>query len=366
MLWPRRIWWAPADIAAIEWPLECATCGARLSPEHHANTARQQDLNLLREGGAETTRERDAEGGPTGALEAAHPHYCSTCRDTQARQAARARALGAVALLAAAVTALAFPLLEPRAPLAAHLLAATALALLPIAGLGSARPLAAWGSAPRVYGLGPLGTCVERRAIIGHLRAGHWRALWLPPIAYRIGWSLIPALALGLSVLAYDWHHPRLWVINLGRERLWLAIDGVLTAALDPAGSDPARAALELRLPRGERELEAFDERHQRVASVRAVLEGGRDHLYAPASAAFCFWLESTGYGRDATRSIRPLASGARFFALDTDVDSWFVASPEPPAFDRRSSGGTLTALRQSPCARAPESVRQAASAIGP
>ena len=73
-----------------------------------------------------------------------------------------------------------------------------------------------------------------------------------------------------------------------------------------------------------------------------------------------------TGYGRDATRSVRPLVSGARFFALDTDVDSWFVASPEPPAFDRRSSGGTLTALRQSPCARAPESVRAATSAIGP
>jgi hypothetical protein len=366
MLWPRRIWWAPADIAAIEWPLECATCGTRLSREHHANTSRETDLTLLREREADGSREREPDTGPTGALEAAHPHYCSTCRDTHARQAARARALGAISLLAAAVTALAFPLLEPRAPLAAHLLAATALALLPIAGLGSACPLAAWGSAPRVHGLGPLGTCVERRTIIGHLGAGRWRALWLPPIAYRIGWSLIPALALGLSVLAYDWHHPRLWVINLSRERLWLAIDGVLAAALDPAGNDPARAALELRLPRGERELEAFDERHRRVASVRALLEGGRDHLYAPDSADFCFWLESTGYGRDATRTIRPLESGSRFFVLSADIDSWFEPSPEPPAFDRRSSGGTLTALRQSACARAPESVRQAASAIGP
>ena len=344
MLWPRRIWWAPADVAAIEWPAECATCGAGLQ-------------------GAEL---EGASAGASGAFDAAHPAYCSTCRDTHARQAARALSLGAIAVLTGIATALAFPLLEPHASLAAHLLAAAALALLPLAGLGSARPIAAWGSAPRVHGLGPLGTCVERRALIGHLHAGRWRVLWLPPIAYRIGWSLIPALAVGLSVLAHEWHHPRLWVINLTRERLWLAVDGVLSAALDPAGNDPARAALELRLPRGERQLEAFDERHQRVASVRAALQGGREHLYAPASAAFCFWLESTGYGRDATRSIRPLSSGARFFVLTTDVDSWFVASPEPPAFDRRSSGGTLTALRQSPCVRAPESVRRAESANGP
>jgi hypothetical protein len=346
MLWPRRIWWAPTPVAAVAWPSECATCGAALKREDGA-------LN-------------DPSSRASGISDAGHPAYCSTCLDTHARQAARALSLAAVAVLTAVATALAFPLLEPRASLAGHLLSAAALALLPLAGLGSARSLGAWGSAPRVHGLGPLGTCVERRALIGHLRAGRWRALWLPPIVYRIGWLLIPALAVGLSVLAHDWHHPRLWVINLTRERLWLAVDGVLSAALDPAGNDPARAALELRLPRGERELEAFDEHHQRVASVRAVLQGGREHVYAPASVAFCFWLESTGYGRDATRSIRPLTSDARFFALTTDVDSWFVASPEPPVFDRRSSGGTLTALRQSPCARAPESVRRAGSAMGP
>lgn len=364
MLWPRRIWWAPAPVAAIAWPAECATCGAplRLDDElKREDIAQRRDIALREDDVLHRSSSRASV-----ASDAAHPHYCSTCRDTHARQAAHARALAAVAVLAGIATALAFPLIEPRASLAGHLLATAALALLPLAGLGSARSLAAWGSVARVHGLGPFGTCVERRALVGHLHAGRWRVLWLPPIAYRIGWVLIPALALGLAALAHDWHHPRLWVINLTRERLWLAVDGVLAAALDPAGNDPARAALELRLPRGERELEAFDERHQRVASVRAVLQGGREHLYAPASAAFCFWLESTGYGRDATRSIRPLASGARFFALDIDIDSWFEASPAPPAFDRRSSGGSLTALRQSPCARAPESVRQAGSAIGP
>src|SRR5690606_4190971 len=242
-----------------------------------------------------------------------------------------------------------------------------ALALLPIAGLGAARPLAGWGSPPRVHGLGPLGACVERRELAEHLaRAGlRPRALLLPPLAYHIGAALVLALALGASALAHRWHHPRVWIVNLTREPLWIAVDGELRAAVDPAGSDPARAALQLRLPRGERALEAFDDRHRRVASVRARVDGGRDHVYAPASDAFCFWLESTGYGRDATRHVQPLFSESRFFALDADVDSWFTAAPEPPRSDRRSTGGTLTALRQSPCARAPERVRQAASAIG-
>lgn len=342
MLWPRHVWWVPAPIAAIEWPAECATCGVSL--QH----ARPPDAP-------------DAESD-------AHPFYCSTCLDAHAKHGARARAFGAGAVLAGVSAALAFPLIEPHAGLGWHLLAAGALALLPIAGLGAARPLAGWGSAPRVHGLGPLGTCVERRELAERLgREGRSaRSLGLPPLVYRPGWSLIVFIALGLCLVTSAWHHPRVWVINLTRERLWLAVDGGLRAAIDPAGSDPARGALELRLPRGERLLEAFDERHQRVASVRAVLEGGRDHVYAPRSDDSCFWLESTGYGRDATHQIRPLLSGARFFALDTDVDTWFSPPPAPPRFDRRSSGGTLTALRQSPCARAPESVRQASSAVGP
>jgi len=305
---------------------------------------------------------------PRAASDAARAEYCSTCLAAHTRHVTRAQALGAAAVLGSVTAALAFPLIEPQAPLALHLLVASAIALLPLAGLGAASRFAVWGSAPRVYGLGPLGTIIERRELAERCaqRVRLVRAVWLPPIAYRIGWVLIPALALGLAALAFGWHHPRLWVINLTRERLWLAVDGALSAAVEPAGSDPARAALELRLPRGERTLEAFDERHQRVAIVRAALEGGRDHVFAPASAGSCFWLESTGYGRDATHDVRALATDAGFFALDTDVDSWFAASPEAPAFDRRSSGGTLTSLRQSPCVRAPESVRRATSAVGP
>ena len=71
-------------------------------------------------------------------------------------------------------------------------------------------------------------------------------------------------------------------------------------------------------------------------------------------------------FSRRAASEIRPLLSETRFFVLSADVDTWFAETPEPPRFDRRSSGGTLTALRHAPCPRAPEAVRRAASAIGP
>jgi hypothetical protein len=239
--------------------------------------------------------------------------------------------LGATGLLVAVAAALGFPLLWPRAPLAWHLLSACVVALLPLAAMG------AW--APR-----------RQRAADVH-RGLFW---------------LLPALALGLSLLAYGWHHPRLWAINLTAEPLRLLVDGEPEVTLEPAGVDAARVAVELRLPRGEHELTAVDAQNRVVATLRARLSSGRDHLYAPASAERCFWLELTGYGRDATQSIVPLVSAARFFALDTEVDAWFAESPEPPGSDRRSSGGRLTALRQSPCARAPDGVRRAASAARP
>jgi hypothetical protein len=268
------------------------------------------------------------------------------------------------------MTALVYPLLWPRAELGWHLLAACGAALLPIAGLGSwSGRGGGWRSLPRLWPLWSWGAVVERRGLAEQLAAQSGRgssSLWLPPIAYRWRWWLVPVLALALALIAYAWHHPRLRVINLTRERVWLAVDGVLVAAIDPAGVDLARATVVLRLPRGERSLQAFDERHHPIASARARLESGRDHLYAPASPERCFWLELTGYGREPSRGVRPLISLDGFFSLDVDIDTWFAETPDPPSFDRRSTGGTLTSLRQSPCARAPETVRRAASAIGP
>jgi hypothetical protein len=264
--------------------------------------------------------------------------------------------------------ALGFPLVWPRATLGWHLLAASAAALAPIAGLGSPpRPRSLGGSPAGLFGAG-VGDIVERRELAEHLASARGRkprSLWLPPIVYRPRWWALPALALGLALLAHRWHHPRLWVINLTAERLRLSVDGAASAMLEPSGVARA-AAIELRLPRGDHELAAIDDENRVASAVRARLESGKDHLYAPASVGRCFWLEHVGYGRDATHTVRPLLSAERFFTLEADVDVWFAESPEAPAYDRRSSGGTLTLLRGAPCARAPEIVQRAASAVGP
>jgi hypothetical protein len=325
MLWPRRVWWVTLDRIALAG--ECVSCGAATTDEQ-----------------------------------------CSTCAAAQARHASAALVLGGAGVLFGVATALGLPLLWPRVPLLLHVLAACAAALVPVAGLASmSRPRALWGSPPGVWSLADVGCVVERGELAVRLASGGRRArsLWLPPIVYRVYWWPLPALAALLAVLAHGWHHPRLWVINLTAEPLRLLVDGEFEAALAPVGLAAADAALELRLPRGEHSFAALDTDGRVVATVRTRLESGTDHLYAPASTDRCFWLELTGYGRDASHAVRPLVSDARFFVIDADVDAWFVESPAPGS-DRRSTGGTLTSLRQSPCALAPESVRRATSAAGP
>lgn len=332
MLWPRRVWWVVLERAGLAAHGECIGCGQL----------------------------RDATPN----------HYCSTCLAAQAKHTGTALVLGGTAVLCGVVIALGFPLLWPRAALGWHLCAAGAGSLLPLAALGSgSQARADDGGARRVWPIAGIGAVVERPELAQRLASESGstpRALWLPPIAYRVGWWLLPALALGLALLADGWHHPRLRVINLGREALWLLVDGERHVALEPAGIDPRRAAVLVRVPSGDHELSALNADGRVVAATRARLESGREHLYAPASAGRCFWLQITGYGRDATESVSPLLSEARFFALDAEVDVWFSDTPERSGADRRSTGGTLTTLRQSPCERAPEAVRRAASAVGP
>jgi hypothetical protein len=340
MLWPRRVWWVAGDITRQPMPLECAGCGAAAAPSSD-----------------------DARG-------AARVPYCSTCREAHARYAAVALGCGSLAALSGAAVALAFPLLWPRAALGVHLACAALAALLPLAALGlAARSPRRVGVARSVWPVLGSGCIVERYGFAARLASAAERtpsALRLPPIAFRVAWWGVPALALVLSALAFAWHHPRLRVLNLTGERIELFVDAAREATIDPVRQRDADALVSLRLPRGQHQLEARDARGRALAATRVELVGGREHLFAPGGSDECFWLEVTGYGRDETRELLPLASAERFFSLEAEVDTWLSENPEPAAGDRRSTGGRLTALRHSPCRRAPEAVRHAASALGP
>jgi hypothetical protein len=345
MLWPRRVWWVTLDRSG-----RTASTLTRDTLTEHTPVEKSWGGECV-SCGAPTTDEQ-----------------CSTCAAAQARHASAALVLGAAGVLFGVAAAFGFPLLWPRAPLLGHVFAACFAALLPVLGLAStSRRRALWGSPPRVWRLADVGGIVERGELAARLASGRRaRSLWLPPIVYRVHWWPLPALAALCALLAHGWQHPRLWVINLTAEPLQLLVDGQFEAALAPAGLDVARAVVVLRLPRGEHSFATRTADGRVVTTVNGRLESGKDHLYAPASAERCFWLELTGYGRDVGHALQPLTSRERFFVIDAEVDAWFAESPAPPASDRRSSGGTLTSLRQSPCPLAPESVRRAASAIGP
>jgi hypothetical protein len=280
------------------------------------------------------------------------------------------RALGAFGMLAGAAAALGLPLLWPRAPVWLVMLTAAAAACAPIAGLGSrSRAGALWGSTPGAFRIGSAGVILERRGLaeaLALLEPRLWRPLWLPPIVYRFAWWSVPVSIAVAAASSYFWQHPRLIVLNLEDEPYSLSVDGVPSERIEPAFQRGRAAAVIVRLPRGEHTLEAWDGNGRLVGEARGRLEGGRDHLFAPGGGDECFWLEVTGYGRDATRELMPLTSATRFYALQADVDTWFEGSPEPPASDRRSTGGTLTALRHSPCNRAPASVPDAPASAGP
>jgi hypothetical protein len=263
---------------------------------------------------------------------------------------------------------LVFPMLWPEATLAVHLAATLLVAVAPMvwawlasasAALPSGRPSLWWrwngrlacDYRPFAEELARLNGLAVKRA-----RAASISRTWL--------WA--PLLGLILAPGMYLWHHPQLRVLNLSGQPLWLVIDDTRRVALSPSSAESPVSGISLRLPRGSRRLAALDVAGGVVAEARVELTSRHDHLYAPGSDGHCFWLELTGYGRERSRHVVPLASPSRFWTLDTAVDTWFVPSPEPRGGDERSSGGTLTSLRHARCAEAPVPVREPLSAIGP
>jgi hypothetical protein len=130
---------------------------------------------------------------------------------------------------------------------------------------------------------------------------------------------------------------------------------------VEPTSAESPRAGVEMRVPSGQREFSVEDPAGRRVSQSLVKVVAARDHLYAPASREYCFWLETSGYGRNAPDvSIVPLVGQLRFWVLPGSVDTWFSENPKVSPGDGRSSGGVLTALRQASCADAPDSVVQA------
>ena len=290
--------------------------------------------------------------------------YCVQCLRHASAATTRGLAASVGSCLVAATMALALPMAWPSLSLPAHLAAVLVCACLPLSfralprrpkpGHSAAERAAWWLSGGRICCTSPRfaeALATQTGAAIEASRGSEPRfAVWL---------VAGPLVALIGAPSGWMFHHPLVRVLNLTEGRLTIALDGRTIAALDASSAENPTAGAELRMPGGDHELTSTTQAGN-VVSTRVPLRGGSTHLFAPQSPSHCFWLEESGYGRHAARGTRiePLVGQGRFWVLPRRVDTWFSPNPPPSARDQRSSGGVLVALRQAPCARAPQQAR--------
>jgi len=294
-------------------------------------------------------------------------HYCDECADHQAAHSARGLALSLASLLLALSGAAGLPLLAPRLGMFGLCAGALLLALLPLCALllpprplqapHAARGLAViWGGGDRLLCAAPrfgeavasLNESAAEPTLIRERVASPW--LWAGPV-----------IAVGAACLSFFVYHPLLRILNLGTLSVQVALDGEPLVVIDPTSNESPVAGALLRVPAGAHRLSVRSSVDgAELGSVQVELQSGAVHLYAFGAEQTCFWLESTGYGREQRvgPSYQPLRSSEYFWALPGGIDTWFAPNPETSDPGARSSGGILTALRQAPCSEAPPEVR--------
>jgi hypothetical protein len=159
------------------------------------------------------------------------------------------------------------------------------------------------------------------------------------------------ALLSGLAVVPlFSLYRGQVRVLNHGDEPFALWVDGKRVARVEPSSGESALAGAELTLPAGEHELRVVSESSGReLFRASELVEGGSPHLFAPLSSGYCFTIERRGYGdsNDEALQSESLDQANPFWVLPDGI-SWFTPNPEPGPL--RTSGGTLSCLRQRRC----------------
>lgn len=326
--------------APIQLPEECACCAAVAT--HPVALDRKDGLSLL-------------------------VGYCDKCAEHQASASSRVLASALSSLLLALVGAAGLPLIAPFLGMVGLVLSVIGLSLLPFGLLylpapPSTFPHSARGAAVHWLASGRL-WCASL-SYAEHVRELNDVDLRAEPLGQAMSspWlSAGPVLGIGAACLSFFVYHPLLRIINLGSSRIEVALDDRRLSAIDPTSNESPAAGALLRVPAGAHWLSvtsAVD--GASLARVRVDFRSSAAHLFAFAADDVCFWLETTGYGKERLEapSYRPLPSADRFWVLPDGIDTWFA--PNPSAADRKSgsSGGLLTALRQARCAEAPPEAR--------
>jgi len=333
----------PAALSAVLLPEECACCAETAS---HRSALRRADGASLLVG------------------------YCDECAEHQASSSARVLAVTLASVLLALASAAGLPLLAPELGLLALLLWVCGLSALPLGlVLLPARPLGAphsargpavvWDARQRLWCAKP--QYAERVAALNGLSEGAATSAVMRERRTSPWLSAGPVLGLGLAGLSYFVYHPWLRVLNLGPVPVQVALDGQRLTSVEPTSNESPAGGARVRVPAGEHTLSVFSSVDGAALGSSAVeFHSGAVHLFAIGADSTCFWLETTGYGREqrVAPSYQPLPSAEHFWVLPGGIDTWFAENPTPSAANTKSSGGLLTALRQAPCAEAPQEVR--------
>jgi hypothetical protein len=137
---------------------------------------------------------------------------------------------------------------------------------------------------------------------------------------------------------------------------LTVSIDGGKPVFLPNVAVETPDAGTRIRLWPGRHELVATAADGTRIDVRTERFVGGGTYLYVPVSTEQCFWVQHDAYG-EAKAVLPPLVeleAGRAFYRLPGDIDAWFVPNPPPSTVDRRSSGGTRTAVRMARCGLSP------------
>jgi len=332
----------PAPPVAVLLPEECACCAEAAT--HRSALTRKDGASLL-------------------------VGYCDECAEHQANSSSRVLSLTLASVLLALSGAAGLPLLAPRLGFFPLLLAVCGLSVVPLLLVllpvrpvppphAARGPAVSWGPGERLL-------CAARAYAerVVSLNGGELSRA-LVPERWGSAWlSAGPVLGLGAACFSFFVYHPLLRVLNLGPVRVEVAVDGTPLTSVDPTSNEsPAGGAL-VRVPAGAHTLSVVSSVDgSALGSSSVQFQSGAVHLFAIAAENTCFWLETTGYGREqrAQSSYQALPSAEHFWVLPSGIDTWFASNPEPSAANAHSSGGLLTALRQAPCTEAPEEVRPA------
>lgn len=284
--------------------------------------------------------------------------YCDDCLGHAGAERSKKLAGGVASLLLGLSLALALPLSTEPLPLPLASALSLAGAVVPLALLAflprtPGRGHSAVGPAVRFVGEGELLCANDRWAVELARQNGavrepvpfHERRMSL---VFLFPVLLAPALAFVVEHVA----SPILRVVNVSGEPISVEVDGRSAVKVESTSLESSSAGVELRVASGRHELVARGARGNVVERASVAVVAGRPHLFAPASAGHCFWLETRGYGRgdpgETTRE--PLVGPPYFWSLPAKLGGWFHPVPDAALAGDRLTGGSVTVLRQGPC----------------